>query len=88
MEHAEVSSSFIADGCVINGKVENSILFRGVTVEEGAVVKDCIVMQDTVVSQNVRLSCCIIDKDCVILKGKELVGQPDFPVVVGKRRTI
>ena len=88
MEHAEVSSSFIADGCVINGKVENSILFRGVTVEEGAVVKDCIVMQDTVVSQNVRLQCCIIDKDCVILKGKELVGQPDFPVVVGKRRTI
>ena len=86
--NAEVADSFIADGCVIDGHVENSILFRGVTVEKGAVVKDCIIMQDTVISQNVRLQACIIDKDCVILKGKELVGQPDFPVVVGKRRTI
>lgn len=88
MDNAEVSSSFIADGCVIDGKVENSILFRGVTVEKGAVVKDCIVMQNTVISQNVRLGACIVDKDCVILKGKELVGQPNYPVVVGKRRTI
>ena len=88
MDNAEVSSGFIADGCVIDGKVENSILFRGVTVEKGAVVKDCIVMQNTVISQNVRLGACIVDKDCVILKGKELVGQPNYPVVVGKRRTI
>lgn len=88
MQNAEVSSCFIADGCVIDGKVENSILFRGVTVEKGAVVKNCIVMQNTVISQNVRLGACIVDKDCVILKGKELVGQPTYPVVVGKRRTI
>ncbi len=86
--NSEVCDSMIADGCVIDGKVENSILFRGVKVAKGANIKNCIVMQDTVVSENVRLSCCIIDKDCVILGGRELVGQPDFPIVVGKRRTI
>ena len=88
MMHAEVMSSMIADGCVIDGKVTNSILFRGVTVEKGADIKNCIIMQNSVVSKNVRLSSCIIDKDCVILQGRELVGQPDFPIVVGKRRTI
>lgn len=88
LDNAAVSNSMIADGCVIDGTVENCILFRGVTVERGASLKDCIVMQNSVISQNVRLSACIIDKDCVILKGKELVGQRSFPIVVGKRRTI
>ena len=86
--NAEVSSSMIADGCTIDGKVENCILFRGVTVEKGANIKNSIIMQNSVISQNVRLSSCIIDKDCVILPRRELVGQPDFPIVVGKRRTI
>lgn len=85
---ANVSNSMIADGCVIDGKVENCILFRGVKVAKGANLKNCIIMQDSVISENVRLSCCIVDKDCVILGGRELVGQPDFPIVVGKRRTI
>ncbi|MBQ2710545.1 MAG: glucose-1-phosphate adenylyltransferase subunit GlgD [Clostridia bacterium] len=85
---AVVKNSMIADGCVINGTVENCILFRGVTVEKGAHVKDSIIMQETNVGENVRLSAVIVDKDCVIRKGKELVGQPEFPIIVGKRRTI
>lgn len=86
--NAEVSNSIIADGCVIDGKVENCILSRGVKIAKGATVKNSIIMQDSVISENVRLSCCIIDKDCVILNNRELVGQADFPIVVGKRRTI
>ena len=86
--NAEVSSSMIADGCMIDGKVKNCILSRGVHVAKGAVVEDCIVMQNTVISENVHLRCCIVDKDCVILNNRELVGQPDFPIVVGKNRTI
>lgn len=88
LENAVVKNSMIADGCVIDGKVENCILFRGVSVEKGAKLKNCIIMQDTVISRDARLSCTILDKNCVICKGKELVGQPEFPVVVGKRRTI
>ena len=88
LESAVVKNSMIADGCVIDGEVENCILFRGVTVEKGAKLKNCIIMQDTVISRDARLSCAILDKNCVICKGKELVGQPEFPIVVGKRRTI
>lgn len=88
LQNASVKNSMVADGCVIDGSVENCILFRGVTVERGAVLKNCIVMQDTVISRNARLSCTILDKNCVIGNGKELVGQPEFPIVVGKRRTI
>lgn len=86
--NADVSCSMIADGCIIDGKVKNCVLSRGVHVAKGAVVEDCIVMQNTVISENVHLRCCIIDKDCVILNNRELVGQPDFPIVVGKNRTI
>lgn len=88
LNNASVKNSMIADGCIIDGTVENCILFRGVTVEKGANLKNCIIMQDTVISADARLSCAILDKNCVICKGKELVGQPEFPIVVGKRRTI
>ena len=88
LNNAEVKSSIIADGCIIDGIVENSILFRGVTVEKGAVIKNSIIMQDCVVSESAMLDSVIMDKNCVIRKGKMLVGQPDFPIVVGKRRTI
>ncbi len=87
-QFAEVSDSMIADGCVIDGKVENSILFRGVTVEKGAVIKNSIIMQDSLISENVRLGACILDKNCIVRKDKELIGQSDFPIVVGKRRTV
>ena len=88
LSDAVVRSSIIADGCVINGTVENSIIFRGVRVNKGAVVKNCIVMQDGIISADATLGCCILDKNCVIREGKTLIGQPDFPLVVGKHRTI
>lgn len=88
LKDACVSNSIIADGCVINGKVENSIIFRGVTVNKGAVIKNSIIMQDSIVSADANLGCCILDKNCVIREGKTLIGQTDFPLVVGKNRTI
>lgn len=88
LDDADVTSSIIADGCIINGTVENCILFRGVSVEKGAVIKNSIIMQDCVVSEGATLDSVIMDKNCVIRKGKTLIGQPDFPIVVGKRRTI
>ena len=54
---AKVSNSMIADGCTIEGEVENSIIFRGVHVGRGAVVKNCILLQDTYVGDNVSLNC-------------------------------
>ena len=88
LSHADMKNSIVADGCVIDGTVENSIIFRGVTISRGAVVKNCIVMQDGIISPKANLSCCILDKNCVIREGKTLIGQQDFPLVVNKHRTI
>lgn len=81
---AEAHNSLIADGCVIDGTVENSILFRGVRVGKGAVVRNSILMQGTYVSDNASLNSVITDKSVVIKPGKTLCGAPEFPVYIGK----
>lgn len=79
-----VKNSLIADGCIINGAVENSILFRGVHIAEGAVVKNSIIMQGSVVSNDSKLNCVITDKNVTITPGKKLSGDKSFPIYLGK----
>jgi glucose-1-phosphate adenylyltransferase len=83
-EEAEVTNSVIADGCIIEGYVENSILFRGVEVKRGAVIKDSIVMQGSVVEQGAHIEYAILDKDVTITEGKNLKGELKWPIIVGK----
>ena len=78
----------IADGCVIEGEVENSILFRGVKIGKGAKVKNCILMQDTVVEDGADLEYVITDKKVHVSEGKNLSGTDTFPVFVAKRQTV
>lgn len=70
--NAKASNSLIADGCTIKGIVKNSILFRGVVVEEGAVVENCILMSDTVIGKNCKISNTISDRSVEIAEGKTL----------------
>ena len=51
-----MSNSIIADGCVVEGTVENCVLFRGVKVEKGAHLENCVVMQDAVIGANCRMN--------------------------------
>ncbi len=81
---ARVKGSMIADGCVVEGVVENSIIFRGVKIGKGTVIKNCILMQDTLVGENARLSCVITDKNVVIKDGRELCGHTTMPFYIGK----
>ncbi len=83
-EGADVKNSFIADGCIIEGTVENSILFRGVKIGRGTVVKNSILMQDTYTGSDVTLGCVITDKDVVIRDGRHLSGHETMPFFVGK----
>lgn len=85
---SKVKNSLIADGCVIEGTVENSIIFRGVKVGKGAVVKNCILMQDTYVGDNTSLNCVICDKNVVIKNGRNLSGHETHPFSVGKGAVI
>lgn len=85
---SSVKNSLVADGCIIDGVVENSILFRGVRVEKGAVVKNSIIMQDTYLAENSSVNCVVTDKGVVITPGKSLSGAENYPVYIGKNIVI
>ncbi len=83
-ENAVVKNSLISDGCVIEGVVENSILFRGVKVGKGAVVRNSIIMQDNFIGPNTSLDCVITDKNVVISDRKTLSGCSTLPYFIQK----
>ncbi len=85
---SKAKNVLVADGCVIEGEVENSILFRGVKIAKGAKVRNCVLMQDTVVKEGARLEYVITDKNAVINVGKELYGTDSFQVFVPKNQNI
>lgn len=88
MEGCHVNNVMVADGCIIEGQVENSVLFRGVHVEKGARVKNCVLMQDTVVKAGAKMEYIITDKNVTIGEYKELNGSDTFPVYVAKYQTV
>lgn len=77
-----------ADGCIIEGEVENSVLFRGVKIGKGAKVKNCVLMQDTVVEAGAVVENVVTDKDVTITSSANLKGTDSFPVYVPKYRTV
>lgn len=83
-----VKNSIIADGCTVNGIVENSIIFRGVTIEKGATVRNSIVMQGTKVGRSASLSHIISDKNVVITDGRSLMGTDSYPVLISKATVV
>ena len=85
---AKAKNIMAADGCVIEGEVENSVLFRGVKIGKGAKVKNCVLMQDTVVEPGVNIEYVISDKNVTITAGKEVKGTDRFPVYVAKYQVV
>ena len=85
---AKVNNVMVADGCVIEGEVENSILFRGVKIAKGAKVSNCILMQDTVVEADAKLEYIITDKNATISAGKDLKGTDTYPVYIEKNSCV
>lgn len=81
-ENASVTNSFIADGCVIEGEVENSVLFRGVTVGSGAKISNSIVLKNSCVGSNVTLDYCIIDKEVQVRDDRSLMGYGTYPLFI------
>lgn len=81
---AKVTNSYVADGCVIEGTVENCIIFRGVRIGKGTTVKNCVLLQDTFTGNNVSLNCVITDKNAVICDGRMLSGHSTMPFFIPK----
>ncbi len=85
---AEVKNSVVADGCTIEGKVENCIVFRGVKIGKGSIVKDSIIMQNSRIMDNCLVENAIFDKEVILCNGKKLIGQETYPLVIGKRTIV
>ena len=87
-DEANVKNSLVADGCVVEGDVENCVLFPGVKLAAGSVLKNCIIMNDTVIGPNVELNCVIADKDVNVSSFVSLTGNPRLPLVIPNRSRI
>ncbi len=87
-ESAKISDSLVADGSVIDGTVENCIVFRDVVIKKGAHVRDSIILQGTVIEEDAELSGVITDKDVVVGKGKCLRGTAGCPFIIKKGKIV
>ena len=85
---ASVKNSLVADGCIIEGTVENCVLFRGTHISKGARIKNSVIFQDCHIGKDCEIENAIFDKDIRIITGGRLVGFEQYPVVLGKGVTL
>ena len=85
---SSAKNCFIADGCIIEGEVENSIIFRGVKIAKGASVKNCILMQGTEVGEKADLQYAMTDKNVVVSNYRTVIGTSTYPAYIAKGPTI
>ena len=85
---AHCVNSLVADGCMIEGSVEDSILFPGVTVARGAKVKNCILMKNMSVGEGAQLDYIIADKGVALGSGTRLAGNENYPMAVAKHSIV
>ena len=83
-----VNDCIIADGCSVYGKIENSVIFRDVVIEKGAVVKNSVIMQGTRIGADARIEYAIIDKNVTVSPSSTLTGASTVPVIVHKGETV
>ena len=81
-EGCEIENCIVADGCMLEGEAENSVLFRNVTICKDAEVENCIIMNDTVVGEGSELKYVILDKDVTVRPGSKLIGTPKNPIII------
>lgn len=86
--NANVKNSLIADGCVIEGTVSDSILFRGVHVGRGTIIRHSLIMQGSTIENNVSLSYAIVDKDATVRESRTLMGYDTYPLYISKGSVI
>ncbi|MCL2434363.1 MAG: glucose-1-phosphate adenylyltransferase subunit GlgD [Clostridia bacterium] len=81
---AVAGNSLIADGCVIEGEVQGSVLFRGVRVGRGAVVRNSVIMPHSYIAPDAALECVVADRGVVAREGARLCGREDYPFYIAQ----
>ncbi len=74
---AAIENSMVTDGCSVNGTVDFSILFEGVTVESGATVTDSIIMPGSVIKSGAIVEYAIVGENCVVEAGAQIGARPE-----------
>ena len=87
-EEASIDNCLVADGCMLEGAAQDSILFRQVTVKPGTKIENCLIMNDTVVGENCELKYVILDKDVSVQAGTRLIGTPTKPIIIKRGEKI
>ena len=87
-ENSSIGNCIVADGCVLDGNVSASVLFRQVTVKEGCKIDSCLIMNDTVVGENCELKYVILDKDVTVRPGTKMIGTPANPIIIKRGETV
>lgn len=83
-EDADVSKCAVANGCHIEGKIFNSVIGRGCTIEKGAVVENSIVLAGTTITENTHVAYQVIDKNAKLVHMKEIISTAADPGYVRK----
>ena len=81
-EGCDIENCLVADGCMLEGEAEDSVLFRDVTIAPGAEVENCVIMNDSVVGEGSELKCVILDKNVTVRPGSRLIGTPKNPIII------
>lgn len=87
-DRCQVENSLLADGCILEGSVKHSVLFRDVVVEEGAEVESCVLMNNATIGKSAQLQYVILDKDVTISAGTKLIGTPSAPIIIKRGETV
>ncbi|MGN0998589.1 MAG: glucose-1-phosphate adenylyltransferase subunit GlgD [Faecousia sp.] len=87
-ENCGVEDCLLADGCMLDGRVKNSVLFRQVTICEGAEVENSVIMNDTVVGEGAELKYVILDKNVTVTPGSKLIGTKRNPIIIKRGETV
>ncbi|MCL2333072.1 MAG: glucose-1-phosphate adenylyltransferase subunit GlgD [Actinomycetia bacterium] len=87
-QSADVERALVANGCIIDGQVENSVLFRDVHIGKGASVKNSIIFAGAAISEGAQLEYVVLDKNVTVRHASRLIGNKNYPIVVGKGRRV
>ena len=85
---AQIRNSIIADGSIISGKIENSVLFRNARVFAGAVVRNSVILESTVIEEGALVENAVLDKNAIVRSGRSLQGKPNKPASVEKHGVV
>ncbi len=87
-EDCQLENVVLADGCIVEGSVKNSVLFRQVTIAEGSSVENCVIMNDSAVGAGCELKNVILDKNVTVTPGTRLFGTHANPIVIKRGETV